>query len=830
MERNTFDSSRVLTASARRSACISLTAALAIALGSGCIDVSAIRSNIGDGSSPAGYGGSSTGYGVSPAGENDAGPPPSMGVPCGKDLDCTSAFCADGYCCDQACQGPCTFCGPTNLVDGSSYSGAAGHCTVVPAGALDPHGTCAASTCVGSVWTPAATCDGAEGCVQSTPVTCASGACNLKANGCTCRTGDDCPPSVECLNGSCGLRALGALCGADSECASDHCVESVCCESSCGSGCQTCSAAVALGRCVARPVGARPRDPANCPTDAPDTCGLDGTCDGSGACRYYIGSTCVPGTCAGNTVFGAFSCDGTGRCMPSVTNQLCLPYSCDATTGSCFQACTNDAQCDAQHPCDLTTGSCGKAAAGAHCNSGADCPSGLCVDDVCCSVACEGGCVACNLPGRLGSCAPIDAGKPDPRGVCLDHGSSTCGPNGTCDGVGGCASYALDTQCLAPSCESNLLSVAGSCDGSGTCRPGNVINCYPFRCVDGVCTASCESDDDCTPGNHCLNGSCGAKGPGQSCVSPGECASNNCVDGVCCDSACTGTCQYCAFPSSQGHCTAVTVGNSDPRGVCTDYGAGSCATNGKCDSSGGCARYDPGTVCASESCAAGLHTPPSTCDVAGHCINPAPLSCFPYACGGAQCFSSCAFDAQCALPAGCFVRCLPYSSCPGSCGPKSNGASCSSASECTSSICSQGICCNSGCTGPCQSCALSTSLGTCADVPPRMVDPSGSCVDQGAPSCGTDGRCDGNHGCETYPQGTACLGQSCQSGSQTLTAASFCDGAGNCVRPNPIFCAPFQCGATACKNACASDADCVPPATCNGNGSCGVPTQEMVSR
>jgi hypothetical protein len=110
-----------------------------------------------------------------------------------------------------------------------------------------------------------------------------------------------------------------------------------------------------------------------------------------------------------------------------------------------------------------------------------------------------------------------------------------------------------------------------------------------------------------------------------------------------------------------------------------------------------------------------------------------------------------------------------------------------------------------------------------------VADPSGSCVDQGAASCGTDGKCDGSARCEKYPQGTGCLGQSCQSGSQAFTAASACDGAGNCVTPAPISCSPFECGATACKNACASDADCVAPAICN-SGSCSASTQEMLSR
>ena len=101
-------------------------------------------------------------------------------------------------------------------------------------------------------------------------------------------------------------------------------------------------------------------------------------------------------------------------------------------------------------------GNCGdamtKKANGAACGCPGECSSGFCADGVCCNVPCSGGCVSCGLPGRLGTCWPIDQGVPDPRAVCVDKGAPSCGTTGTCDGFGGCEKYAAETQCLAPSC------------------------------------------------------------------------------------------------------------------------------------------------------------------------------------------------------------------------------------------------------------------------------------------------------------------------------------------------------------------------------------------
>jgi hypothetical protein len=58
------------------------------------------------------------------------------------------------------------------------------------------------------------------------------------------------------------------------------------------------------------------------------------------------------------------------------------------------------------------------------------------------------------------------------------------------------------------------------------------------------------------------------QGPGGFCDEPSDCGAGLfCVDSVCCNSACNGTCQACDLPGSVGTCTNVPNGQ-DPDGEC----------------------------------------------------------------------------------------------------------------------------------------------------------------------------------------------------------------------------------------------------------------------
>jgi hypothetical protein len=515
----------------------------------------------------------------------------------------------------------------------------------------------------------------------------------------------DSSPSLTCMPNDPQGEA-GSACLCDGDCLSGFCVENVCCNTACTGGCYTCSSSSSIlpGTCVRRVAGADPRDPSDCPAQDPSSCGLDGTCDGAGACRSFaFGTRCLAGSCVGGAVVGTHLCDGSGHCSLG-SPLVCAPYACDAATDTCL----------------------GEMRIGGICAMDADCQSGFCADSVCCSVACDGACVSCNTPAHVGTCWPIDAGKGDPRGICKDQGQPSCKHDGTCDGVGGCANYAQNTECLPPSCSGDRLNTPGSCDGLGTCDSGGVINCSPFLCVppsnvQAACTNTCKVDADCDPPAACTNGSCGPKPLGHICAASGECGSNQCVDGVCCDSACAGACRSCNLTSSPGHCTLVAAGTTkDPRGICTDKGAASCGNNGTCDGSGGCASYAAGTVCAGETCASGVYTGPSVCNTTGQCVAPGSLTCAPYVCNGSMaCKTACLVDDDCMVPFICDLQ-------TNLCGNKKRlGQGCMSSVDCLSGdTCAGGVCCASACQDPCFACNLPGSMGACVRLP---TPDSGSC-------------------------------------------------------------------------------------------------------
>lgn len=154
--------------------------------------------------------------------------------------------------------------------------------------------------------------------------------------------------------------------------------------------------------------------------------------------------------------------------------------------------------------------------------------------------------------------------------------------------------------------------------------------------------------------------------------------------------------------------------------------------------------------------------------------------------------------------------------------PKANGQACGRDDECESSLCIAGLCCGSPCSGTCLSCALPGKEGTCS---PKPTGTPADCADQGAASCGFNGRCDGNGACQRYEAGMACKVEACAANGTSLVPAAACDGQGACAAANAVDCTPYVCDATggtpACRKTCrAGGADCVAPAVCV-DGSCG---------
>ena len=616
--------------------------------------------------------------------------------------------------------------------------------------------------------------------------------------------GDAGPPS----------KGKGESCTCDSECRTGHCVDGVCCSSTCDDKCKACNVPSALGDCSFVPSGVPPTDLSECQSSAPASCGQDGRCDGKGGCELYVADTvCDYGSCRGDGLSGIKSCDGKGACGGNTSNP-CAPYSCDPKSNECDDSCTSTAQCSLGQQC--ASGSCGLRFNGYKCSSDSDCASEHCSGGYCCNVACNGPCVSCSLPGSLGKCQLIPAGQPSSR--CDAQAQSTCGTTGYCDGAGACSLWpGQTTPCVTSSCASSvLLNTTAVCDGKGTCQDPELVDCSPYLCVAGACNSNCKSDADCQSGHACAldssgkTGTCGKRQIGQACGNAGDCNSGQCVDGVCCESQCDGACRSCALPGSPGRCVNLPAGASDPRKTCSDGGSTACGQNGLCDGNGSCQVYPVGTKCGSASCKQGSFTDTPTCNQSGQCVAPSSRSCNPYVCNGNACSTGCAQDSDCVAPNTCVN---------GSCGKKQGGAQCSSKDECDSGFCAQGVCCNAECTDACEACNLPASTGFCTVVPDGTLDPQEKCEVTDKSSCGTTGACRAG-ACAYVDNLTVCKAAVCAN-TTSQTPASTCDGRGTCVTPADTSCGTFLCSNGGCLSSCKSDSDCVSPNTCASN-SCGL--------
>ena len=173
-------------------------------------------------------------------------------------------------------------------------------------------------------------------------------------------------------------------------------------------------------------------------------------------------------------------------------------------------------------------------------------------------------------------------------GVC--YGSGTVRPGFPCMvcntsvSTNTWSSVSAGTVCAAASCTGSTLTNASTCNGAGSCVTGATLSCAPYTCNGGgtACLTTCATNSNCASGFYCSGSTCVAlKAAGALCSSGSECLSGNCVDGVCCNTACAGTCQAC---------TAVKKG-SGADGTCGNIASGADPDNecaGNCNGAGAC--------------------------------------------------------------------------------------------------------------------------------------------------------------------------------------------------------------------------------------------------
>jgi hypothetical protein len=389
-------------------------------------------------------------------------------------------------------------------------------------------------------------------------------------------------------------------------------------------------------------------------------CPVDGFLPATTICRPAVGPCDAADRCTGtsSTCSGDAYLGNTVVCRSPAGTCDAVPESCTGGGPQCppdVSGCGSTLYCGGSACLD-------KKANGIVCAAGTECLSGFCTDGVCCNATCTGSCEACNRSGSVGICSPHLTGT-DPEAACGAY----------------------------------------DCNGSGACLTS---------CSGGACSAACKDSGYCS-GTLCA----AKKSNGASCGSGCECATGNCVDGVCCNTACAGVCVACNLTGQIGTCSPRPVG-TDPENGCGNY---ACDVNGICATTcsgcpattckaanqcvaGACvAKKAQGVACgAGCECASGFCNdgvccnqdcsgPCRSCNAAGTCVARPAFADPENGCGNYQCNGAGACYTGCGAAAGpCAIECKPGAFCAGGgvcTADKNGGAGCGNNCECRSNTC-----------------------------------------------------------------------------------------------------------------------------------------------
>lgn len=413
------------------------------------------------------------------------------GERCDEASDCVSGHCQNGFCCaggdccGEARDCPASYstspvCGSPSTCQGTRNAATCVAFSCGTATGVGDDSACTTSTLASSCGLyPSRYCTGA---LDQPPPMCAM----------SCTADSECDENAHCDLGSCVPDLpSGSACDEASDCASGHCQNGYCCAT--GDCCATasdCSRATygEPSTCLnAATCQGQRRDPV---CNSSNQCQLGGLVDDDSGCAGLVSNLCG--------LYPSVSCT-------SMTSQP------PDQMARCASSCTADMDCDFGAYCG--GGTCmPRGMTGDACVTTSQCGSGLsCVDGVCCTSACTGGCMACNVPGFLGTCSPVPNGQ-DPSGEC---------------GAVSCSSYywgwsgALNDQCYR---RADAPASAVACNGSGACQgaadvcPSQGQGSLHVDC-DDVCQSETAGTCTGTTAGTCTNAPAGS----QSCGT-GACA------------------------------------------------------------------------------------------------------------------------------------------------------------------------------------------------------------------------------------------------------------------------------------------------------------------
>ncbi|MBW1806893.1 MAG: hypothetical protein JRJ87_01780 [Deltaproteobacteria bacterium] len=143
----------------------------------------------------------------------------------------------------------------------------------------------------------------------------------------------------------------------------------------------------------------------------------------------------------------------------------------------------------------------------------------------------------------------------------------------------------------------------------------------------------------------------------------------------------------------------------------------------------------------------------------------------------------------------------------------SAGVSCSVNEECRSTFCADGVCCDGPCDGQCEACDADGLQGTCSPVEgePR----GGRTYCPGAGVCRS--KCDGSirDSCIFPGDEKVCADAYCA--GSVLYEPATCAGNGYCGMQAAHSCEPYACGVNRCNESCVNDQGCAGSYVCINN-------------
>lgn len=347
-------------------------------------------------------------------------------------------------------------------------------------------------------------------------------------------------------------------------------------------------------------------NPSNPDEDLNTPCGVNDAlfCDGDGVCAdcteaaqcgtdtFCLSFTCMGGNCGSND-------ENEGVDLPSMaqTDNNCQVLRCDSGMAQSF-ADNDDLPVPDAFECTKD-----------ECQNGAEAHPPEPMNTLCSGGTeyCDGNgaCVECNLDGQCSGAADCEFDDCDAK-VCTikDENAGTPAPNGqtagdckviVCDGDGNVdptravqeADKPIDgNECTKDLCD--MLGNASNPEEPAETECNNATQVCNGDSADPLCV-DCATNSQCAATEACdmVDWTC-KKIDGETC-DPGnngdDCISGECVDDVCCENACGGTCAEC---NAMGNCVDVGNGNQDP-GTCDMAGY-------ECDGAGACLKPD-GAAC-----------------------------------------------------------------------------------------------------------------------------------------------------------------------------------------------------------------------------------------